>query len=65
MQQKITRTLLPLLALLLMAFGITQLVPDSLTASSTVNGRELPIYCVQTDKPQIALTFDAAWAGCY
>lgn len=63
MQQKITRTLLPLLALLLMAFGITQLVPDSLTASSTVNGRELPIYCVQTDKPQIALSFDAAWGN--
>ena len=28
------------------------------TASS---GEKLPIYCVQTDKPQIALTFDAAW----
>jgi polysaccharide deacetylase family sporulation protein PdaB len=31
--------------------------------SSTVGERELPIYCVQTDKPQIALTFDAAWGN--
>lgn len=31
------------------------------TASSNVNGRELPIYNVQTDKPQISLSFDAAW----
>lgn len=25
--------------------------------------RLLPIYCVQTDKPQVALTFDAAWGN--
>ena len=33
------------------------------TSSSAVNGRELPIYCVQTDEPKIALTFDAAWGN--
>lgn len=33
------------------------------TASSNVNGRELPIYNVQTDKPQISLSFDAAWGN--
>lgn len=32
-------------------------------SSSAVNGRELPIYCVQTDEPKIALTFDAAWGN--
>lgn len=26
-------------------------------------GRNLPIYCVETDKPQVALSFDAAWGG--
>lgn len=36
---------------------------NSVTVSSTVNGRELPIYCVQTDKKQAALTFDAAWGN--
>lgn len=25
--------------------------------------RELPIYCVQTDEPKVALTFDAAWGN--
>lgn len=30
-------------------------------ASSSLIMNQLPIYCVQTDKPQIALTFDAAW----
>lgn len=38
-------------------------LPASVTASNTVNGRELPIYCVETDKPQIAFTFDAAWGN--
>lgn len=28
-----------------------------------VKNRELPIYCVQTDKPQVALSFDAAWGN--
>ena len=32
-----------------------------LPTSSTSGGKELPIYCVQTDEPKIALTFDAAW----
>ena len=36
-------------------------LPGVVSVSSSVNGRDLPIYCVQTDKPQIALTFDAAW----
>jgi len=35
------------------------LIPTSGTASN----RELPIYCVQTEEPKIALTFDAAWGN--
>lgn len=38
-------------------------LPDVVSVSSSVNGRDLPIYCVQTNKPQIALTFDAAWGN--
>ena len=33
------------------------------TASSSVNGRELPIYSVETDKPEISISFDAAWGN--
>jgi polysaccharide deacetylase family sporulation protein PdaB len=43
--------------------GAIHYVPQALSVSSTVNGRDLPIYCVQTDKPQIALSFDAAWGN--
>lgn len=34
-----------------------------LPTSSGANGKELPIYCVQTEEPKIALTFDAAWGN--
>ena len=34
-----------------------------LPTSSSVGGRALPIYCVQTEEPKIALTFDAAWGN--
>ena len=30
-------------------------------ASSLFREKDLPIYCVKTDKKQIALTFDGAW----
>lgn len=35
----------------------------SITASSTVDGRRLPVSGVQTAEKKIALTFDTAWAG--
>ena len=30
-------------------------------SSSVLQEKQLPIYCVKTDKKQIALTFDGAW----
>lgn len=37
---------------------------DQMVAVSNMQAaKELPIYCVQTDKPQIALSFDAAWGN--
>lgn len=41
--------------------GAGRLFPDAVPTSSTVGDRELPIYCVETDQPKIALSFDAAW----
>lgn len=43
--------------------GAITVLPDSITVSNSVNGRELPIYCVETDKKQVALSFDAAWGN--
>lgn len=33
------------------------------SVSSNVNGRELPIYCVDTEEKKVALSFDAAWGN--
>lgn len=52
-----------LLATLALLQGIIKVLPDSITVSSSVGGRELPIYCVETDKKQVALSFDAAWGN--
>ena len=37
--------------------GVSEIVP----ANNTVNGRELPIYSVETQQKKVALSFDAAW----
>ena len=52
-----------LLATVALIQGIVKVLPDSITVSNSVNGRELPIYCVETEKNQIALSFDAAWGN--
>lgn len=31
--------------------------------SHIISEKKLPIYCVDTDKPKIALSFDAAWGN--
>lgn len=36
---------------------------DIISVSNTVNGRNLPIYSVDTEEKKIAISFDAAWGG--
>ena len=36
---------------------------DKSTMNNNVNGRELPIYCVETEENKVALSFDAAWGA--
>ncbi|MBQ8814956.1 MAG: polysaccharide deacetylase family protein [Lachnospiraceae bacterium] len=44
--------------------GNTQgLTGDSATYDNQVGDRQLPIYCVNTDKKVVALSFDAAWGN--
>lgn len=50
-------------AALLCLFAVGMKLREEITVSNTVNGRELPIYCVETDEKKIALTFDAAWGN--
>lgn len=42
----------------LAAFGAIRYVPDVVSVSTGVDGKERPIHCVDTEKPQIALSFD-------
>lgn len=48
--------------LMITGFGI-KVLPGAITVSSTGSKRDLPIYCVNTDKKQVALSFDAAWGN--
>lgn len=33
-------------------------------SNSILHPKELPIYCVEKDKAEISLSFDAAWGNC-
>ncbi len=56
----ITKKQLMLAICLVLALTIT--VIGSVSAFANSN-RLLPIYCVETDKKQIAISFDAAWGN--
>ena len=45
----------------LMLVAVTR--QKSIAVTATLKERTLPIYCVQKETPQIALTFDAAWGN--
>ena len=36
---------------------------SSVPASAVIENRKLPIYCVSTEKPQVSISFDAAWGN--
>lgn len=61
--QKAAKLGIFLLGALILAGSAWKLVPKAISASSRVGDRELPIYCVETKEPKIALTFDAAWGN--
>ncbi|MGF0031410.1 polysaccharide deacetylase family protein [Bariatricus sp. SGI.154] len=49
------------LTLVIALAGSFKYLSGYVTISSNVNGRELPIYSVETEEKKVALTFDAAW----
>ncbi len=48
---------------LILILGSLKALPEIAAANTTVNGRELPIYCVDTQEKKVALSFDAAWGN--
>ncbi len=51
------------LILAVFVVGFLTIAPQVFHANSSVNGRNLPIYCVETDEKKVALSFDAAWGN--
>ena len=51
------------LAMLAVVRGVLVTAKANISVSNSVNGKELPIYCVETAEPKVALTFDAAWGN--
>ncbi|MCI8293310.1 MAG: polysaccharide deacetylase family protein [Hespellia sp.] len=51
------------LVVLLVTLSSVKYLSEYAKVSSNVNGRELPIYSVETDEKKVALSFDAAWGN--
>lgn len=47
----------------LLIIGVAFSMSKAVNVSNTVNGKELPIYCVDTEEKKVALSFDAAWGN--
>lgn len=53
----------PILVLSMALTGSYYYLKDTISISSNVNGKELPIYSVETEEKKVALSFDAAWGN--
>lgn len=61
--QKVAKPGIFLLALAVLVGGGIALFGKTVSTGGSAGGRELPVYCVQTQEPKIALSFDAAWGN--
>ena len=63
-EKKHLSILLPATVIYILAVTIYfQMTNGTISVSNTVNGKELPIYCVDTQEPKISISFDAAWGN--
>lgn len=63
LKERIFRVVIAGLTLVAAGSVVSAVVQKMVTVSNSVNGRELPVYCVETTKKQVALSFDAAWGN--
>lgn len=63
MQEKMKRKIKLLVLGGVLILGACVGVSKVVTVTNTVNGRELPIYSVETEEKKVALSFDAAWGN--
>ena len=59
--KKLKRKLKAWAFITIIILGLTVGVSKVVTVCNNVNGKELPIYSVETDEKKVALSFDAAW----
>ena len=63
LRNQVIKSALFLLGVVAFVKCVTTFVPQAVSVSSTINGKELPIACVETDEKKVALSFDAAWGN--
>ena len=63
LRNQVIKSALFLLGVVAFVKCVTTFVPQAVSVSSTINGKELPIYCGETDEKKVALSFDAAWGN--
>lgn len=56
-------TILLCLAGMISILGMIASIKNAVVVTNSAQGRKLPIYCVQTEEPKIAISFDAAWGN--
>lgn len=62
----ISKTIFLCACLFLLFAALFTYIPKAVeTIGDAVSEKRIPIYCVSTEKPQVALSFDAAWGGGY
>ena len=62
-QETMKKTALWISALFIVFAAFIHIPRTAAVSSNTVDGRELPIYCVETPEKKVALSFDAAWGN--
>ena len=61
--KKLLNCSIVLLVMIAVTVVFQPIIEENISVSNSFNGRELPIYCVNTDEKVVALSFDAAWGN--
>lgn len=65
LSKRIFNSILILLFAGLLILCGTAYIPRFISVSGSSGSRDLPIYCVETEKPQVSISFDCAWGDEY
>lgn len=64
-KKRLAERLMICLAALALCFGAVMYAPAVASVSGKIQAKELPVYSVETEQKQVALSFDAAWSNEY